>query len=54
MLSEGYLVLFGLYLRMPSIHTSSCLSQSILQGTDVFRHDHFFFGLVIVFHLKES
>lgn len=34
-LSEGDLVLFGLYLRIPSIHTSCCLSQAILRGTDV-------------------
>lgn len=50
-LSEGYLVLFGLYLRMPSIHTSSCLSQAVLQGTDVFRRDCFLAWLLF-FTLK--
>lgn len=54
-LSRGYLVLFGLYLRKPSIHTVSCLSQAILQGTDVFRRDLFFFlAWLLSFTLKNN
>lgn len=52
-LSRGYLVLFGLYLRMPSIHIASCLSQAILQGTDVFRRD-LFLAWLLSFTLKNN
>lgn len=52
-LSRGYLVLFGLYLRMPRIHTASCLSHTILRGTDVFRRD-LFLAWLLSFTLKNN